>query len=220
MHDNLLPRTLTLFCHPIYFLLILMALRNVDWKKILNESQTQHVFLGACVFIMMLWSMRAGITPGLNLHFLGTTVLTLVLGWPLAILASALALLADTFFGYGSWDEFSFNGLFLAAIPILTIHTIYRLVDRYLPQHIMIYILVTAFFGTLLTMFLRTTLFALAITLSSTYTFDLLSYEYLPYMLVLAFPEALLNGMLVTVLVLWRPEWVSTFDDRKYLLNK
>ena len=44
--------------------------------------------------------------------------------------------------------------------------------------------------------------------------------EYLPFFLVVGFSEAWLTGMALTVLVIYRPEWVATFDDRSYLLNK
>ena len=41
--------------------------------------------------------------------------------------------------------------------------------------------------------------------------------EYLPYLLYLAFGEATLTGMLLTLAVAYRPQWVATFDDARYL---
>ena len=32
--------------------------------------------------------------------------------------------------------------------------------------------------------------------------------------------EAWLNGALVTIMVVYLPHWVGSFDDRRYLLNK
>ena len=37
------------------------------------------------------------------------------------------------------------------------------------------------------------------------------------FIIVMLFPEGFLNGMLMTILVVYRPEWVSSFDDREYL---
>jgi hypothetical protein len=41
--------------------------------------------------------------------------------------------------------------------------------------------------------------------------------EYVPYLLYLAFGEATLTGMALTLMVVYRPQWVATFDDARYL---
>jgi len=37
------------------------------------------------------------------------------------------------------------------------------------------------------------------------------------YLVCLAFGEATISGMLMTLLVVYRPSWVATFDDGRYL---
>ena len=41
--------------------------------------------------------------------------------------------------------------------------------------------------------------------------------EYLWYFLLLLFPEAFITGTLITLFVVFRPHWVISFDDRRYL---
>jgi len=41
--------------------------------------------------------------------------------------------------------------------------------------------------------------------------------QYFPYFVYLAFGEATVTGMLTTLLVVYRPGWVATFDDARYL---
>ena len=41
--------------------------------------------------------------------------------------------------------------------------------------------------------------------------------DYVPYLVYLAFAEGTLSGMLITLLVVYRPQWVATFDDLRYL---
>ena len=41
-----------------------------------------------------------------------------------------------------------------------------------------------------------------------------------PYYFMLGFPEAFTTGFNLTVLVIWRPQWVASFDDSFYLLKK
>jgi dTMP kinase len=33
----------------------------------------------------------------------------------------------------------------------------------------------------------------------------------------LAFPEALMNGMAVTLMAVYRPQWLATFDEQRFL---
>ncbi|MEN9460235.1 MAG: hypothetical protein RIS84_255, partial [Pseudomonadota bacterium] len=40
------------------------------------------------------------------------------------------------------------------------------------------------------------------------------------FIIVMLFPEAFLNGMVMTILVVFRPEWVSSFSDKHYLKGK
>ncbi|WP_367278175.1 hypothetical protein [uncultured Photobacterium sp.] len=43
--------------------------------------------------------------------------------------------------------------------------------------------------------------------------------NYLALLPLLLFPEALLNGMAMTLLVVYKPEWVRTFADRDYIFK-
>ncbi|AOV18061.1 hypothetical protein BJI67_14205 [Acidihalobacter aeolianus] len=47
-----------------------------------------------------------------------------------------------------------------------------------------------------------------------------LLHDYLVYLPLLALPEGMLNGMLVTALVMVRPGWQITYSDARYLKSK
>jgi uncharacterized membrane protein len=67
------------------------------------------------------------------------------------------------------------------------------------------------------------TIGALAVLLllaAGVYAAGYLLNEYRPDFLLLAFPEAWISGMAITLMVVYRPAWVATFDDSRYLLNK
>jgi uncharacterized membrane protein len=36
----------------------------------------------------------------------------------------------------------------------------------------------------------------------------------------LSWPEAFTTGLMLTLLVVYKPQWVSTFDDERYLNDK
>ena len=52
------------------------------------------------------------------------------------------------------------------------------------------------------------------------YTFDTLFTEFYPSYLLLAFAEAWITGALITIMVVYLPDWVCTFDDQRYLYRK
>jgi uncharacterized membrane protein len=41
-----------------------------------------------------------------------------------------------------------------------------------------------------------------------------------PFYLLLGFSEAWLNGAAITLMVVYYPHWVGSFDDRRYLWQK
>jgi hypothetical protein len=62
---------------------------HAAWFRLKNPADL-NVFLGACVAVLMLWQIKAGIEPGLSLHLLGATALTLMLRPLFALLALAI----------------------------------------------------------------------------------------------------------------------------------
>jgi uncharacterized membrane protein len=47
-----------------------------------------------------------------------------------------------------------------------------------------------------------------------------LGYQLFPYLPLMFFSEAFINGMIVTAMVALRPGWVVSFDDNLYIKNK
>jgi len=91
---------------------------------------------------------------------------------------------------------------------------------RLLPRHFFVYIFINGFFGSALTVFGVGLAATLMLVIAGAYEWDYLATEYLPYFLLLGFSEAWLSGMLITLFVIYRPNWVATFDDSSYLANK
>ena len=73
-------------------LALAIALYSAPWTVWLGDRERQWVWLGSMALLLVVWSMKAGITPGLSVRFLLVTTLTLMHGWQLAIVAGALVL--------------------------------------------------------------------------------------------------------------------------------
>lgn len=196
---------------------LMLAARNVRWQ-LLRERST--VFGLAALFVLALWSVRAGIYPGLNVHLLGGMLLTLMFGpWPaMLVLAGLVALLAG--FGVGGWWSLGVNLLALAVVPVLAAYGILRVVEKHLPSHFFIYIFVVAFIGSALTIAAMSAVVTFFLLISNAYTLHFLIDNWLISMILDAWGEALTTGMLITLMVVYRPYLVSTFDDNRYLKGK
>lgn len=199
-------------------LLGIVAARRARWE-ILSDRRNLPVFFAAASVVLALWLIKTGIKPGLNFHLLGATALTLMFRPLFALFALALVICAITLF-HGEYAAFAANFLIMAVVPVAVSWGIYRLVDRRLPNHLFIYIFLNAFFGAAIAIAmvgLASTAFA---ALSGMYGLDYLLEEYLPYYLLMAWAEAFSTGMIITLMVVYKPEWVATFDDKRYLEGK
>jgi uncharacterized membrane protein len=209
-----------LWAASVFYLWILYrAVCAAPWAR-LRDNEAIHVFLGACVLAVVLWSIRASVGAELGFHLLGTSALTLMFGWPLAIVAVSLVLLGTTLNGVGDWETFGLNAVLMGIVPVGVTHGLLRYAQARLPHNPFVYLFVNAFGAGALAMCSTVLAGIVLITLAGDRGVAYLAYELLPYLPLIAFPEASLNGILISVLVGLRMHWVYTFDDDLYLGGK
>ena len=201
-------------------LVVALAAWHFDWSAWLADKSRQHLSFGAAIALVPLWMLQAGIKDGLEFHFLGLTVLALMLGWRLGVMMSTLSLLLLTGFGVAPWSAFGANLLLGVIIPISFTYLVFLLTYSYLYRHLFVYIFVAGFFNAALTITVKVLAFSLYMSWSGQYSWQVIMDSYLGILPLLLFPEGLLNGMLITVLVIFRPEWMRTYLDRDYINNK
>ena len=216
---GLLPASFLWVAALLYGLLLVSALLTAPWSK-LADNEASHVYFAAVAIVCVLWTLRAGIAPGYSYHLLGVTSLCLMFDWQFALLAVSLVLLVTTWQGPAGWEAFALNALVMGALPVLFTRILLYASQRWLTHNFFIYIFVNAFFagalGILLCGLAATAVIALA-------QGDIVNHsggDYLLFIPLLMFGEAFLNGMTMTLLVAYRPAWVSTFHDRWYLDGK
>lgn len=193
------------------------------WKRLTDPVQA-NVWFGTVVALALLWSLNAGVRPGLGLHLLGATAFTLMFGRQLAIVGLCLVLAAVMLNGgadtLAAWQPYALNALVVAAFPCFAAHAVLRVTERFLPANFFVYIFFAAFFGAAAVVVATGVVASLLLWLAAVYPADMLIGEYLPPYLLLGFAEAWLNGAAVTLMVVYFPHWVGSFDDRRYLHNK
>jgi len=203
----------------ICMVVLASALATAPWKS-LQSAGRLHIFLGICVALMLLWSIRSLRVPGLEYHYLGATLITLMFGWRLALLALTVVLAAHVLNGTSDWQTFPMNFLTMGVVPVAVSHGIWRYAENHLPPNFFVYIFACAFFGAGLAMLCVTLTGSALLWLNGAYPEEQLYREYLQLMPLFMFPEAFITGLLMTLMVVYRPEWVRSFDDRRYLTDK
>lgn len=192
------------------------SLWRAPWCR-LADSEQLNVWLGMVVLLTLVWSMVAGVKPGLTLHLLGATVFTLCFGPHLAFIGLSLVTAGVILNGESSFMAFAVNALLLAGVGVGSSYLVYRLFYRLFPKHFFVYVFINGFFAAALNIVVVGVCITAFLATLGIYSWAYLSAEYLPYFFLLAFSEAWLSGMVITMFVLYRPCWVLTFDDSLYL---
>ncbi len=212
--SHLLPSDWLFFADVVGAVVLWQAIRYAPWRQ-LRAAGLQQLFSGSVVALLLLWSLGAGLKPGLGFHFLGVTVFTLMFGWSMGVLGVGLATLGLALKG-GGLEAVALNALLFGALPVSVSYLVYQWVDRHLPHHIFIYIYLCAFLGAMLAAGCAVLAMVGLLVANNVYSFDEMVQSYLPFLPLFLFPEGVLNGMLITVFIGIRPHWLKTFDDESY----
>ncbi|OUD14083.1 energy-coupling factor ABC transporter permease [Thioflexithrix psekupsensis] len=202
----------------LYLPILLWAIWQAPWAR-LRDACDAHVWLGSCVVLWLAWRLSAGITPGMEFHLLLMTTVTLMFGLPFAILSASVAQLTLVLEGAASLYGYPLTVLINGVVPALITYVIYWLAYWWFPRHFFIYIYITAFVGAAIAMLMNRLLGLSLLLISDTYQLSQLGEQPL-FIIVMLFPEAFINGLLMTIFVVYRPQWVSSFNDEQYLRNK
>ncbi|WP_374604499.1 energy-coupling factor ABC transporter permease [Niveibacterium sp.] len=192
--------------------------RQADWRTLISGPVLGRL-LGAAVMLMLLWSLKANLAPGFRLHLLGVTVAVLTFGRARAIFAIAIGSLASAIGTSTELAAWPFNFVLLGVLPAWLSHVADRLLQARLPNHLFVFIFANACAVSAACMLAVGVGASLVQALGGAAIGPILE-DYLPYFLLLGFAEAWLSGMAATLLVVFCPGWVASFDDRRYLLNK
>lgn len=198
---------------------LLAALRLAPWRALV-ASGLFNVFAGACVAAWLLWSLSTPADAGFAWHLSGMVSLTLVFGWALAVVAGAVALLGVHGAGINDWAGIVPTFVVAVLVPATMAQTLLLLARAWLPRHFMVYVFVNAFLAGGLVSILVALTSVLLLAVGTDVGWARLESTYLRYLPLMFFPEAMFNGLVMVVLVGYKPTWVRSFSDHDYLEGK
>lgn len=204
-----------LFC---IFLLGWFALR-AHWQQIFEVPERQHLLLGSTFFLVIFWLMHFELVDGLWIHPLIVTSVALIVGFRFSVIVCAFATLGYLLFSGLSLSNFGTHFLINGVAPAAFIVYLSRWVRSKNPGNLFFYTLGVGFLGGALTIPLVAVVSYLII-----WSFDITlfrindDFKY-QWILLGMFPEAFINGVIVSSITVFFPNWMRTFDE-DYFLSK
>ncbi len=198
-----------------------LALSQRPWRALVADSALQHRWLAATVAVLLMWQLRAQAVDWLSLHLMFTALLTLVFKAPLALLSILIVNLAAVVTGRVAWPMLGVNLLVTGVLPAITMVAVWRLVDRRLPDNLMVFLFICCFFGAALSTLAAGLAAVGLMALGASDAHALYqAMEYARFLPLLMPSEAFITGMLMAVLLVYHPGWVATFNDHRYIDTK
>lgn len=194
--------------------------KKLIFSRLISDKKCQHLVFGSAACVFILWMFRTGIYDGLVVHFLWLSALPLLLGFRWAVFSATLALVGVTIFGQEHINMLGVNFLLGVLAPISLTYGVYSLTFYKLPRHLFVYIFLCAFIPGALSIGLKMLAMSGYFYLDDMYSWQVIEDNYLVLSTLMLFPEAMFNGMTITLLIIYKPEWVYTFYDKLYLDDK
>ncbi|WP_067217256.1 energy-coupling factor ABC transporter permease [Marinomonas gallaica] len=203
-------------CWLFVILIVGRAFVSVPWSTLLHDGRLQNRFLGSVVALVLLWQMSVDLNVGVIIHFIGMTTITLFFGWPLAIVAGIVAQSVDLFWALNQWPVYGVNLMFNVIIPVALTWWMHCFIERFKPSNPFVFILGAGFFGCVVSTTVSSLVAVVALKLFGEFELKLSAEEYLGYLPIFVFPEAVVNGMFISATTILYPHVVTTFNEARY----
>jgi len=195
---------------------ILVCLCASLWLKpwrMLVGTELLTPLLATLVLLPWLWALPSLHQMPLQLHWSGAPLVTLMLGWPLAVLALVAVGVITTVISTTSVDTavalIVWQGLLPATFALL----LGAALRRWVSHHPFVYVLGRGFLGSVLCIF--------AASLLAQWTGhelpNVTSGLSLIAFWLMAWGDAFITGMMCAIFVAFKPYWLATWSDHLYL---
>lgn len=176
-----------------------------------DDQARRILILATLALAAMRWFNTAAL-QGVMLHFLGATIATLMFGAGTACWVMALASLAGVLMG-AAWHGWAMDFLATGALPVAVTAIVSAAARTWLPRNVFTYVMLNAFAGGAVAM-ASSMLAKAAVT---AWLGGRALEAYLVATPMLMFAEAFFAGAVMVLVVVYRPQWCRSFDDRAYL---
>ena len=188
------------------------ALLLRPWRMLAGSVRTTPL-LATLTLVPWLWALPSLHNMPLQLQGSGACLVVLMLGWPLAVPVLCVVGLIAWLISPMDWETALDLTVWLGLVPATLALTMGAAVRRWIGLHLFVYVLGRAFIGTAVCVFVAG-LLAQFTGHSMPGIDDDLS---LVARWLVAWGDAFMTGLLVSIMVAFKPEWLATWSDRLYL---
>jgi len=193
-------------------LAIALALR--PWRLFDGRPALTTPLFATLVVLPWLWALPALLKTGMQLQWSGAVLVLLMLGWPIAIpvllAVAALAWLISPMSPQAALALATWQGVVPATLALI----VGAAVRRWLPAHPFVYILGRGFVSAVVCLFAAR---LLAQQFGTPLPGPASGMGLVVAQWLMAWGDAFVTGMLTAVFVAFRPEWLLTWSDARYL---
>lgn len=189
-----------------------VALALKPWRSV-GPDGPPWPWLAWWAVLPLFWGVDRYVNSAVVQPLSGVCLLLLMAGWPLTVLGLLPVTLLTAWAAGLPWPEALHRGVWLGLVPATLALALGAAVRRWLPHHLMVYILGRGFFGTVIALTITSAL-ALALHggVAQLSDADLMIGRWLA-----AWGDAFITGMVVAIFVAFRPQWLATYTDKLYL---
>jgi uncharacterized membrane protein len=192
---------------------------------VLLQPRLRNLFLACILLLALAWNVRAYLPNSnidhfidLSFHFFGASLLVALFGFWSAITLLFIVALVGVFSLSGDLVESTRHYVLVSVIPALFAYGVIKAVNQFLPKHLFILILGNGYLAAFISTFATGVLIyglQQILNITSFGTSDPLGWFL--GLLILSFMEGSLSGMLLAILLVYRPQWVSTYQEDRYM---
>lgn len=191
---------------------LLVALSMRPWRM-LRPPALRTPFLAVLVLLPWLWAMPRMHSMPLPLQWSGACLVTLMLGWPLAVPVLCVVAALSDLWAPAPTELLVQQAFWQGVLPATLALAWGGLLRRFAPTHIFVYTLGRAFAGTVLSLFAAQ---ALAQWWGPGLA-DVGDGTALVARWLVAWGDGFMTGLLAAIFVAFEPQWLATWSDRRYL---
>ena len=192
----------------LVLLALALALALRPWR-LLAGGRLLTPLLASLVVLPWLWALPSLHAMPLQLQWSGACLVLLMLGWPLAIPVLCLVAVIATMIAGAGWTEAVAMAAWVGVLPATIGLAIGAAVRRVLGTHPFVYVLGRAFAGSVLSLFAAS---ALRQWSGETLPGVGPNLSLVAHWLT-AWGDAFVTGMLASIFVAFRPQWLATWSD-------
>ena len=182
------------------------------WRMLVG-TELLTPLLATLVLLPWLWALPSLHHMPLQLHWSGAPLVTLMLGWPLAVLALVAVGITTTLISTTSVDAATALIVWQGLLPATFALLLGAALRRWVTHHPFVYVLGRGFLGSVLCIF--------SASLLAQWTGHELpnvssGLSVIAFWL-MAWGDAFITGMMCAIFVAFKPHWLATWSDNLYL---